>query len=148
MVDAQAAGNEAVLFNGEAVGIPGAAGDLLTKNGRPEWRSNIGLKWQKDNWGAGVKYKYISELENIFLSYFDESDDLVYQKIDNWSTVDAYVNYSFTQQNSWLNKTKVTLGARNIGDKEPPFTSGTFGYESSVHSSSGRYLYMTLNKKF
>ncbi|GAC31545.1 TonB-dependent receptor [Paraglaciecola polaris] len=148
VVDAQAAGNEAVLFNGEAVGIPGAAGDLLTKNGRPEWRSNIGLKWQKDNWGAGVKYKYISELENIFLSYFDESDDLVYQKIDNWSTVDAYVNYSFTQQNSWLNKTKVTLGARNIGDKEPPFTSGTFGYESSVHSSSGRYLYMTLNKKF
>ena len=148
VVTAQENGNEAVLFDGETVGIPGAAGDLLTKNGRPEWRSNIGIRWQKDNWGAGIKYKYISELENVSLSYFDDAGDLVYQQIDDWSTVDAYASYSFTQQNSWLDKTKLTLGARNLGDKEPPFTSGTFGYEAGVHSSAGRYLYMTLNKKF
>ena len=40
------------------------------------------------------------------------------------------------------------LGTRNLEDKEPPFTSNTFGFESSVHSSAGRYLYMTVNKQF
>lgn len=148
VTDAQAAGDPAVLYNGDAVGIPGAAGDLLAKNGRPEWRSNLGIKWKNGSWGAGVKYKYTSELENIFLSYFDENDDLIYHQIDSWATVDAYATYSFAKQNNWLDKTKVTLGARNIGDEEPPFSSNTFGYENSVHSSSGRYLYMTLNKKF
>ncbi|WP_416304962.1 TonB-dependent receptor [Neptunicella sp. SCSIO 80796] len=148
VLDAQEAGNPALLYNGEPVSIPGATGSLIRQNGRPEWRSNLGLKWAKNNWGAGVKYKYISDLDNSWLYYADDNGDLIYQQIDSWSTVDAYASYKFDQQSGWMNNTKLTLGARNIGDKEPPFSSGTFGYESGVHSSSGRYIYLTLNKKF
>jgi outer membrane receptor protein involved in Fe transport len=148
VIDAQNANNPSLLYNDVPVSVPGATGSLIRQNGRPEWRYNIGLKWGYENWGANIKYKYISDLDNNWLYYEGNDGDLVYQQINSFGTVDAYVNYNFGPQDSWLNKTKLTLGVRNLGDKEPPFSSNTFGYESGVHPSSGRYLYMTLNKKF
>jgi outer membrane receptor protein involved in Fe transport len=149
VTEAQDAGNEALLFEGENVELWGSDGSLLRQGGHPEWRTTVGLKWQRDEWGAGVKYKYISSVIDTGLYYTDDNGDTVYYEIDSWSTIDAYVNYRFADEGEGLlNKAKVTFGIRNLEDKDPPFSSSTFGYESSLHSSGGRYLYINATKRF
>jgi len=143
---AQEAGNDAVKYNGEDVTLSGT-GDLIRQNGRPEWRANASLGWRMEQWGAGVKYKYISDFEDTSLDYTNDAGDKVVYQVDSWSTVDAYVNYRFKGE-GLLAKTRLTFGVRNLSDKTPPFADQAFGYNSSTHSNKGRYVYVNINKKF
>lgn len=143
---AQAAGNEAIMYDGEQVTLSGT-GDLIRQNGRPEWRGNASIGWSMEQWSAGVKYKYVSDFEDTSLDYTDDNGEQVVYVVDSFSTIDAYVRYRF-ESAGWFDKTTVTLGVHNIEDKAPPFADNTFGYNSAVHSAKGRYLYMNLNMKF
>lgn len=143
---AQAAGNDAVKYDGSDVSLSGT-GDLVRQNGRPEWRSTASIGWTNNQWGAGLKYKYISDFEDTSLDYTNEAGEDITYVVDSWSTVDAYVKYRF-EASGILSKTSVTVGVRNLGDKAPPFADNTFGFNSSTHSSKGRYFYLNLNKKF
>ncbi len=135
---------EALKYRGDEVTITGS-GDLIGQNGRPEWRVTSSLDWRKEAWGAGLRYKYISGFENTSLDYSIGEEDFKYQ-VESFSKVDAYVNYRLPK--SLMDKTKVTFGIRNLSDKKPPIADETFGYNSSVHSSLGRYFYLNINKKF
>ncbi len=146
VIAAQAAGNEAVKFDGENVTLSGT-GDLIRQNGLPKWRSNASIGWRMEQWGAGIKYKYISDFEDTSLDYSNEAGEDVTYVVDSWSTVDLFVNYRFTAEGI-LNNTKITFGLQNLEDKDPPFADNTFGYNSSTHSSKGRYFYLNVNKKF
>ncbi|MCJ8274772.1 MAG: TonB-dependent receptor [Psychrosphaera sp.] len=143
---AQAAGNEAVLYNGEQVTLSGT-GDLIRKNGRPNWRANASIGWRYEQFGAGIKYKYISSFEDTSLDYTDEAGEKVTYKVASLSTIDVYLKYRLDTQ-GWFDKTTMMLGVRNLQDKEPPFSDNTFGYNSSTHSSKGRYFYLNMNVKF
>lgn len=143
---AQAAGNDAVKYDGQDVNLSGT-GDLVRQNGRPQWRGNGSIGWKMNQWGAGLKYKYISDFEDTSLQITNDAGEDVTYVVDSWSTMDAYVNYRFEQQ-GWLNQTAVTMGIRNLADKEPPFADNTFGYNSSTHANKGRYFYLNINKKF
>jgi outer membrane receptor protein involved in Fe transport len=136
------------LYEGEQVAIFGSDGDLIRQNERPEWRANLSLTYSRDAWRAGLKYRYVSDVEDTSLNYTDDSGDLVTYVIDDWSTLDAYVSYRLSEDALFSGKTKVTVGMRNLTNEEPPFADGTFGFSSSLHSSIGRYTYVTLNHKF
>ena len=146
VIEAQEAGNDAVKYNGENVSIPGT-GDLVRMDGRPEWRTNASISWRKGQWGAGVTYKHVSDFEDTSLNYTNDAGELVNYVVDSWSTLDAYVNYRIKDM-GMFEETRITLGAKNLGDKEPPLADENFGYESSVHSSRGRFVYLNLNTKF
>ncbi|MDO6693194.1 TonB-dependent receptor [Aliiglaciecola sp. 3_MG-2023] len=148
VVAAQEAGNEALLYEGEQVSLFGSDGDLIRQNERPEWRTNLSLAYSKDEWRAGLKYRYVSDVEDTSLTYTNEAGDLVTYVVDDWSTVDAYLSYRFSEDALFTGKTKVTVGMRNITNEAPPFADNTFGYSSNLHSSLGRYSYITLNHKF
>ena len=143
---AQEAGNPAVQYRGDNLAIPGA-GDLIQQNGRPEWRTNASLGWRNDQWGAGIKGKYVSDFFDTSTSYTDDQGETVTLPVDSYFTADVYANYRFAQGGA-LDGTKVTFGVRNIADKEPPVADESFGYFSSVHSNRGRYFYMNLTKTF
>jgi len=100
-----------------------------------------------EQWGAGLKYKYISDFEDTSLNYTNDAGEKVVYQVESWSTVDAYVNYRF-EGDSILDKTRISFGVRNLGDKNPPFADQAFGYNSSTHSNKGRYVYLNLNRKF
>ena len=87
----------------------------------------------------------MSGFEDTSLDYSIGEQDFKYQ-VDSFSKVDTYVNYRLPK--SVMEKTKVTLGIKNLTDKKPPIADESFGYNSSVHSSLGRYFYMNINKKF
>ncbi|NDV89610.1 TonB-dependent receptor [Alteromonas sp. 345S023] len=148
VLEAQAAGNEALLYDAEQVSVSGTSGSLIRQNERPKWRANVSLGYSKDAWRAGVKYRYVSDVEDTSLNYTNDDGDLVNYIIDDWSTLDAYVSYRFSEDALFSGRTKVTVGMRNLTDEAPPFTDETFGYSSSLHSSLGRYTYVTVNHKF
>jgi outer membrane receptor protein involved in Fe transport len=135
---------DALKYNGNDVTIIGS-GDLIEQNGRPEWRVTSSLDWKLQSWGAGLRYRYISGFEDTSLDYSIGEEDFKYQ-VDSFSRVDAYVNYRLPKD--LIARTKVTFGIKNIGDEKPPIADETFGYNSSVHSSLGRYFYLNINKKF
>jgi outer membrane receptor protein involved in Fe transport len=135
---------EALQYKGKEVTIIGS-GDLVATNGRPEWRVTSSLDWRKDAWGAGVRYRYISGFEDTSLDYTVGEEDFKYQ-VDNFSRVDMYVNYRLPK--TVMDSSKITFGVKNVTDEKPPIADETFGYNSSVHSSLGRYFYMNFNTKF
>ncbi|RUO74483.1 TonB-dependent receptor [Pseudidiomarina sediminum] len=135
---AQAEGNPAVPIDLPVYG----AGDLLRMSGNPEWRGFAGIDWDYDNWGAGVRYNYVSD----FLETSVGTSEGVNMVIPSWSTVDLYADYRF--RDGALDGTRLRFGVRNIGDKEPPIADESFGYFSSVHSNRGRYIYGTWSWTF
>ena len=148
VLEAQDAGNEALLYEGDQVSISGTSGSLIRQNERPKWRANLSLGYAKDAWRAGLKYRYVSDVEDTSLNYTNDEGDLVNYIIDHWSTLDAYVSYRFSEDALFSGRTKLTVGMRNLTNEAPPFTDETFGYSSALHSSLGRYTYVTLNHKF
>ncbi|MBB1447613.1 TonB-dependent receptor [Pseudoalteromonas sp. SG41-6] len=135
---------DALKYRGNEVTVTGS-GDLIGQNGRPKWRVTSSVDWKQDAWGAGLRYRYVSGFEDTSLDYSIADQDFKYQ-VDGFSRLDAYVNYSLP--NNIIDKTKITFGVKNLSDKKPPIADETFGYNSSVHSSLGRYFYVNINKKF
>lgn len=143
---AQEAGDPSVLYRGDNLAVAGT-GNLKEQNGRPEWRINASVGWRYNQWGAGIKGKYVSDFVETSTSYTDENDELILLPIDSWLTADVYANYRFAED-SVLGETKLTLGARNVTDEEPPIADESFGYFSGLHSNRGRYVYFNINKRF
>ncbi|WP_163048702.1 TonB-dependent receptor, partial [Acinetobacter pittii] len=59
-------------------------------------------------------------------------------------TFNLYTQYRF--KGGVLDDTRIRIGARNLFDKQPPITAD--GYLGSLYSPYGRYLYMTIGKRF
>jgi len=122
-------------------------GDLIQQNGRPEWRARTSLNWKKNQWGAGISAKYVSDV-------FDSSttatvnDEVLKLPVDSFTTINLYASYKFAKGTA-LEGMRVRLGARNISDKQPPLADElAHGYFGSLHSNRGRYLYMNISKTF
>lgn len=66
---------------------------------------------------------------------------------------DLQVSYNFQNRFApYLSDTKLTVGARNLFDKDPPYAAGfggnSTGYPGFLYSSEGRFVYVSINRKF
>ncbi|HRD45438.1 MAG TPA: TonB-dependent receptor [Caulobacter sp.] len=119
-----------------------SAGNQIKIDGTPEYRATASLTWRKDGWGAGVFVNYVGAM-------YDTGPAQVggkYFEIEEWTTVNLYGQYSWRE--GILDDTTARIGVRNIEDKDPPLASNNFGYLGSYHSSTGRFLYATVSKRF
>lgn len=147
IIDAQAAGNRALLFNGKNIEVPGASGSLLMRDGNPEWRGNLSIAWRLKNWSAGVTGRYLSSFDDTSVNNTkDNLGETIYLRVPSLFTMNVYANYKF--KTGSLDGTKLTFGVRNIANKQPPLSSGPFGYNGSVHNSLGRYVYAGVTYQF
>ncbi|MFT5451906.1 MAG: iron complex outermembrane receptor protein [Enterobacterales bacterium] len=122
-------------------------GDQIKQDGNPEWRTRVILNWNYNQWGAGIAANYISDFIDTS-TYYGSGDERMYLPVDSMTTVDVYASYDF-DDNSLLKGTKVRLGARNVGDEEPPLGDEFWhGYYGDYHSNRGRYIYLNLSTKF
>lgn len=129
-------------------GTPSGVGDRILQNGSPEWKARTSLNWKLDQWGAGIAANYVSEFIDTSTSYNNDAGETVYLPVDSFTTIDVYASYAFADSSS-LEGMKVRLGARNIGDEEPPLADDFWhGYASDYHSNRGRYIYLNLSKSF
>lgn len=110
--------------------------DLIAQNGRPEWRINTSITWNKGPWRAGFSTRYMSEVEQPGL--LGESGEP--WTIDSHLTANAYGQYRF------YDGTSVRLGVRDLTDEGPPLADN--GYRGSLHHPWGRYWYVSISKSF
>ena len=108
----------------------------------PELRLNVGLAWRRGAHAASLTVRYVDSYKN------DEVASL--PKIAAWTTLDA--NYSFDLDYLLGGEATLSVGARNLTDKDPPpLPSGRPGaqrynlrpgYDGFVHDIKGRTLYV------
>ena len=115
---------------------------LLARNGRPEWRVTGSFTWSQGPWQVGAFTQYNSAVtETGFLSAQGDP-----WQVDSQITGNLYGQYEFGDNAGFASGTTVRLGARNITDEQPPFTSS--GYLGALYNPYGRYWYANISKTF
>ncbi len=115
-------------------------------NGYLRWKSNVQVAWAF----KGVTTVLGANFTDGFWDLDANGDD--FRVASTWM-YNAQISYNFQNRFApFLNDTKVTLGARNLFDKDPPFASGfagnSTGYPGFLYSAEGRFLYVQLTRKF
>ena len=108
-------------------------GDFATS--APELRANAFAHWGYRKHGVDVILRYID-------AYLDDEAGLdqgpaAFRPIESQTTVDA----QYTLELSRRFQSKVSFGAINLFDADPPHVATNGGYDSKVHDPRGRLLY-------
>ncbi len=111
--------------------------DLNGEFEHPEYRWTTTIDWAKDDWSANVRVNYID-------SYNDDVEaGITDHEVSSWTSVDTSVTYL------GFDDIKLTVGATNLFDKEPPFAKGDFmGFDTKTHSAQGRFAYAQFSIAF
>jgi len=111
-----------------------------------KWKGRIQAEWAYKGFTTVLGTNYTDGFAD-----FDANGD-PFQVKSTW-IFDGQVSYNFRNtMGSWLQDTKVTVGARNLLDRDPPFSSGSggnsTGYPGFLYSSEGRFWYVSISRKF
>jgi len=106
--------------------------------GLPRLRSIHSLLWDRGPWAATVAWNHVDD--------YDASTSAPpgAAKVGNWDTYDLQVSYT------GFKNLKLTVGGRNILDRDPPIdlSSGTVPYDFSQHNPRGAYWYGLVSYRF
>lgn len=112
-------------------------GNLLSQNGKPEWKGSASLTWRYKQLTVGGFTQYIGGYDDTDL--IDAAG--VPWAVDSQLTANLYGEYDIASA-----ATTLRLGVRNITDKDPPLTST--GYDGTLYSPYARYWYVSIKKQF
>lgn len=129
----------------ELVNQPTAEG-TGSDNGYLRWKANVQLSWAY----KGFTTVFSSNFTDGFWDLDLNGDD--FRVATTWMH-NLQVSYNFQNRFApFLNDTKVTLGARNLFDKDPPYAAGfggnSTGYPGFLYSAEGRFVYLSVTRKF
>jgi iron complex outermembrane recepter protein len=101
----------------------------------PEWKANLFVEWQIERHAINAFVRYID-------SYVDDEVDIgqgaaFFRSIDSQVTVDAQYTLTLRAERA----PKLTFGAINLTDEDPPRVRTSGGYDSKVHDPRGRMIY-------
>jgi len=119
-------------------------------------KSNISTNWQSGDWGATFSARYLSSLdEDCGLPVFFGGADLCSNPDGSVQFPDGENNISdtwyFDLQGSWETPWdgRVTAGARNLFDEDPPISYSTFANSfDPSYEIPGRFWYVSYAQKF
>lgn len=151
-----------------ALGSAPTTQERMNVDGTTRWRGNSTVTWRKSNWNASLSAYYIGAFadsaattsaavytnlgEPKYISKQLDSGTFAYRySVRDVISYNAAIGYRFNRDASkWLRNTSVRLGVVNLLDQEPPLTSDTAGYATSVHASlfPGRTWSIELTRQF
>ncbi len=100
---------------------------------QPKWRGTFSTDWHKGDWSAAVFVDYIGRFDN----YSGTGD------VSSQVMVNPQVSYA------GLWHSKITIGARNVLDRDPPFDShSSTGWNADIHSPQKAFVYVRVAKDF
>ena len=105
------------------------------------WKHTLAATWSQGPWSATLA-------QNFSKSYRDVPDlDGNPHSVPDFATYDAQLSYT------GVKNLKLTLGARNLFDKDPPLFIGAgsyfgAGFDPSQYDARGRFVYVSANYKF
>ena len=117
-------------------------GDLLRKNGKPEWKGAGTMTWRGGPYQIGASVIYTGSVQDTDLLASDGTP----WTVKSLTTANLYAQYRFEQRDGLLSETRFRVGARNIFDKDPPLSSN--GYIGSLYNPYARYWYLNVSKSF
>jgi iron complex outermembrane receptor protein len=104
----------------------------------PRFRGVGSLGWDQGPWSSNIAVNYVHKFKQSTAASAT-ADPF----IKAWTTTDLQVSYG------GLRNLKLTLGAKNLFDKEPPIAiTEALLYVFQQHSLRGRFLYGSINYKF
>ena len=142
--------------------------ERLNVDGVTKWRGSTTASWRNGDWAGGLSAYYIGSYADSLATTtaalyesLGRPDYIVKQytgnatvyryKVDDVLYFNGFGAYTFSA-GGWLNDSTVRLGIINLTDKEPPVSSGNFGfgYSGSVHGSlvAGRTWTLEFSKQF
>ncbi len=135
LLDAQAAGqiNAGVPILG--------GGDVVGLDGQPRWRFTANLTWSKGAVTVGAFTQFIDDVVQNAVRDANANRFIV----KGQTTVNLFVRYAFEKE-GYLKGSAITVGARNLFDKDPPLAST--GYLSNLYAPLARYWYVNASKSF
>jgi outer membrane receptor protein involved in Fe transport len=101
----------------------------------PEWKLNTFVEWRSERHAVNAFVRYID-------SYVDDEVDIgqgsaFFRPIDSHVTLDAQYVLTLRAQRA----PRLTFGAINLTDEDPPRVRTSGGYDSKVHDPRGRMFY-------
>ncbi len=129
-------------------GVPAQnVGNLIEQEFRPKWRATLITSWRKNQWGAGLSANYVGKVFDIQTAADNDTDNPgAPLPVDSYYKVNVYGDYRI--EGGFAEETRVRVGIRNLFDEEPPLADEAYGYEGSLHSWMGRYIYADINIGF
>jgi iron complex outermembrane receptor protein len=101
----------------------------------PKWKHNVTLGWMYGPWSAN--------LNQIYVHGYQDADD---RRVGAWEMYT--LNGSYTGFKNWT----LTLGIRNLFDRDPPFTRQAqafqIGYDPLIADPTGRFYYGSVRYAF
>jgi outer membrane receptor protein involved in Fe transport len=150
-----------------AGGVP-TTNERMEVDGTARWRGNAAVTWRKGPWSGSLSAYYIGAFADSAATttatvynnlnaprhisrQLDGGNYLYRYRVSDVTSYNAGFGYRFSSDaNRWLRNTSVRVGVVNLTDKEPPLTSDTAGYSTSVHASlfPGRTWSLELVRQF
>ena len=151
-----------------AVGAAPSTIERMDVEGTTRWRGNAMVTWRKGQWNGSLSAYYVGSFADSaavttatvynnlgaprYLSKQLDGGNYLYRyRVSDVTSYNAAVGYRFPREaNKWLRSSSIRLGVVNLADKEPPLSSDTAGYSTSVHSSlfAGRTWSIELTRQF
>lgn len=118
----------------------------------PEWRANLGLGWSLGNHSVMTTVRYIDEVN------FD-ANEFSFQRLlrpqNLWTTTDVIrawtqtdMFYTYNNLEVYGGNATLSLGARNLFDREAQKTGMIAGAISQIQNPFGRMIYARVNYEF
>lgn len=118
----------------------------------PEWRANASLGWRMGNHSISTTVRYIDEVQfdaNEFsFQQFLRAEHLWTSTdvIRAWTQTDMF--YTYSDLDLFGGNATMSLGARNLFDREAQKTGMIAGVVSQIQSPLGRVIYARVNYEF
>ena len=128
--------------------LPGAA-----NGGYLQWRGQAYIEYSADSLSVRFTGNYNDSFRDF--DYDADFNTLETEAKATWM-FDLQARYELDGSNAWipgwLDDTSITVGARNLFDKDPPKASGLWqnssGYPGFTYTGEGRFLYASVTQKF
>ena len=114
--------------------------DLAGKDGRPEWRAQSALMWNKSAYAASLTLNYVGGYDRLIIGMEPDA-------VGSWTTFDGQFNW----MPGGLRGGKVTFGMQNIFDEPPPedpYLEGWPFINRALHNPRGRFIYLGYKHNF
>lgn len=105
----------------------------------PRDRVEYGVSWSSGAHSVNVLGHYIS-------GYHNDRTGITETHVKAWNTFD--LQYTLDLEGLVGKSTKLTLGAINVFDRDPPLAQLNLGYDPIVADPRGRVVYLAIGQKF
>jgi iron complex outermembrane receptor protein len=110
------------------------------------WKHTAGVTWKHGMWLGGLSQNYQVGYHDTRTSLQTVANTPVPRKVAPYETYDAQLSYN------GIKNVKLTVGVKNLLDRDPPYTNygGGFvgGYDLSYTDVRGRFAYVTATYSF